>query len=490
MGASNRQKNLHLLWRAGFGPSSADLAHIDAKQPEWYYKNLLAVSSQQPAYIAVADDELKQLVMGMDEMNGMQRARLSDEQKKTLRIKSRDGLKDLNLAWMTQMITSQQQLREKMSLFWHGHFASRTVNILYQEKLLDIIRTNALGNFADLLKAVSKSASMINFLNNNQNRKDHPNENFAREVMELFTLGRGNYTENDIKESARAFTGWGAAINGTFLFRERQHDDGQKTFLGKTGNFNGDDILQILLEQKQTARFITQKVYRYFVNDNGGADKIEWLAARFYQHYDIQQLMTDIFTADWFYDQTNIGAKIKSPVELLVGIRRMLPMQIDNEASQLLLQRLLGQILFYPPNVAGWPGGKNWIDSSTLMMRMRIPQLIYAGDVFSMRPKDDDDQMMGMKDKDAPTGNTALPPGKRNNGKGQQIMATINWDNYIKQYENIKREKLVQAIADLVLQTKAINADTVNRYTDASSRESFIKTATIQLMSTPEYQLC
>ena len=397
------------------------------------------------------------------------------------------------------MINSEQQLREKLSLFWHGHFSTRTINIFYQQQLLDTIRTNALGSFGDLLKQVSKSASMINFLNNNQNRKDHPNENFAREVMELFTLGRGNYTENDIKEAARAFTGWGASLKGEFVFRPNQHDNGTKTFLGKTGNLNGDDILDILLEQKQTAKFITQKVYRYFVNDEPDADKVEWLSGRFYQnHYSIEGLMTDIFTSDWFYSEKNIGTRIKSPVELIAGVRRMLPMQIQNEEVQLLLQRLLGQILFYPPNVAGWPGGKSWIDSSTLMMRLRIPQLIYAGDTFQMKPKDDDDQMMGMKDRSAKFGNdetmTLPKAGKKNNdyGKGgQQILATIEWAPYIKQFEAVPRENLLATISKLVLQTKtAVSADVLKNYTDAASRENFIKTTTIQLMSTPEYQLC
>ena len=164
---------------------------------------------------------------------------------------------------------------------------------------------------------------------------------------------------------------------------------------------------------------------------------------------------------------------------------------------QLLLQRLLGQVLFYPPNVAGWPGGKNWIDSSTLMMRLRIPQLIYEGDDFKMKPKDDDDQMMGMKDRDAAEGNErgAVPDaGKKNNrnGKGgQQILAAINWDKYLKQFEPVARENLVAAISKILLQTKStVNADIVKNYADAGSRESFIKTVTVQLMSTPEYQLC
>jgi len=484
MSITTQQKNLHLLWRAGFGPAAGDLATIASSTPRSHWDALVKGSSKQPAYIDVADNELKSLMMGDNEMTYTRRQKLSPDERRQLQVRSREGLKTLNLTWLGQMIGSEQQLREKMSLFWHGHFASRANNIFYQQQLLDVVRTNALGSFGDLLKAVSKSASMINFLNNNQNRKGHPNENFAREVMELFTLGRGNYTENDIKESARAFTGWGATYRGEFQFRPFQHDDGQKTFLGKTGNFNGDDIINIILEQKQTARYISQKIYRYFVNEQPDAGKTEWLANRFYQsHYNIQGLMEDIFTSDWFYDAKNIGVRIKSPVELIVGIRRTLPMEIKNGESQLLLQRLLGQILFYPPNVAGWPGGKNWIDSSTLMMRMRIPQLMYAGDAFTVKPKDDDDQMMGMKDNNK--------KGGYGNRPGQQILATINWNAWLPAFEKTSREELITAIAGIVLQTNTgINAGTVQKYADGASRESFIKSATIQLMSTPEYQLC
>src|SRR4030095_12734086 len=193
----------------------------------------------------------------------------------------RESIKSLNLAWLNEMIHSAAQLREKMSLFWHGHFASRNLNILYQQQLLDAIRRNALGNFGDMLREVSKSAAMINFLNNNQNKKDHPNENFAREVMELFTMGRGNYTEQDVKEAARAFTGWGANIKGEFVFRKGQHDSGAKTILGKTGNFNGEDVLNIILDKPATAYFISYKVYKYFVNENADMEKVEWLGDRF-----------------------------------------------------------------------------------------------------------------------------------------------------------------------------------------------------------------
>jgi len=324
---------------------------------------------------------------------------------------------------------------------------------------------------------------MLNFLNNNQNRKDHPNENFAREVMELFTMGRGNYTEHDVKEAAKAFTGWGANAKGEFVFRRFQHDEGSKTVLGNTGNFDGDEVLEILLDQKQTAKFISQKIYRFFVNDTVDQQKADWLANRFYKSdYDIGKLMEDIFTSDWFYDEKNIGSKIKSPVELLVGIQRMLPMKLENEEALLLLQRVLGQILFYPPNVAGWPGGKTWIDSSTLMMRMRIPQLINDRDEFNIKPKADDDQMMGRNDDDAKIrmGKAARP-----------INAEIDWSKYVGYYSSVPRGDLVNDIAGNLLQTKqAVSADVIDQYSDAADKESFIKTATIQIMSTPEYQLC
>jgi uncharacterized protein (DUF1800 family) len=484
MSLTNQVKNQHLLWRAGFGPAVEQLDDLSKFSPKQFYKAIVKASDKKPEYIDVADDYLKGLVMGIEEVGRQQKKDLPKEDKKTLQQKNREGVRNLNIYWMHQMVNSAAQLREKMSFFWHGHFACRNLNVFYQQGLLDVIRTNALGNFGDLLKAVSKSAAMLNFLNNQQNRKDHPNENFAREVMELFTLGRGNYTEHDIKEAARAFTGWGSNLKGEFVFRKLQHDYGAKTVLGKTGNFDGDEVLDILLEQKQMAKFISQKVYKFFVNEQLGAEKAEWLADRFYKtNYDIARLMEDIFTNDWFYDEKNIGAKIKSPVELLIGIQRMLPMKLENEEALMLLQRVLGQMLFYPPNVAGWPGGKSWIDSSTLMMRMRIPKLINDIDEMNVKPKDDDDQMMGRSDNEKMKG---YGPARR-----QMINANIDWSLYVKKFENTEKEKLVDSISKILLQTKSgVSNDIIKQYTDTDSRESFIKTATMQIMSTPEYQLC
>jgi len=486
MSLANQIKNQHLMWRAGFGPAVEQLADLSEVSPKQLYKALQKASSKKPEYIDVADDFLKGLWAGIDEVGRQERIKeMKEEDKKKIQQKQRESVRSLNLNWLKVFINTDAQLREKMAFFWHGHFACRNLNVFYQQGLLDIIRSNALGSFRDMLHEVSKSAAMLNFLNNQQNRKDHPNENFAREVMELFTLGRGNYTENDIKEAARAFTGWSSDLKGEYIFRRFQHDYASKTVLGKTGNFDGDEVLDILLSQKQTAKFITQKVYKFFVNDAIDEAKVNWLADRFYQStYDIGKLMEDIFTSDWFYDEKNIGSKIKSPIELIAGIQRMLPMKLENEEALTFLQRALGQILFYPPNVAGWPGGKTWIDSSSLMLRMRLPQLINDTDEMNVKTKDDDDLMMGRK---APE-DGVKPMGF---GKRGVIRATIDWKEYMGHFEKVQKEQLIGSLASNLLQTKSgVSSELIKQYSDAGSKESFIKSATLQLMSTPEYQLC
>ena len=495
MVVTNQLKNQHLLWRAGFGPMAEELGQLTNATQKAYFQALVKASRKNPQYLDLADNYIKGLTMGIEEVGRTQRKELTEEEKKKVRQQSRENIRSLNLAWLNEMVHSESQLREKLSLFWHGHFASRNLNILYQQQMLDVIRRNALGSFGTMLKEVSRSAAMINFLNNNQNRKDHPNENFAREVMELFTMGRGNYSENDIKEAARAFTGWGANVKGEFVFRKQFHDYGQKTVLGKSGDLDGDAVLDILLEQKQTARYITTKIYRYFVNEQVDADKIEWLSGRFYQsNYDISALMQDIFTSDWFYSEKNIGTHIKSPIELIVGIRRMIPMELQNEDVQLLIQRLLGQVLMYPPNVAGWPGGKSWIDSSSLMFRLRLPQLLNDADEINISPKDDDDQMMGMKDnkdQDMAKGGVKNTSRAANKMMRQQIMADINWEAYTKQFAKTPKEKLVSEIGKTLLQVPSgVSEKILMQNADTGNRESFIKTITIQLMATPEYQLC
>ena len=213
-------------------------------------------------------------------------------------------------------------------------------------------------------------------------------------ALPIFTLGRGNYAETDVKEAARAFTGWGYDGQGNFRFREREHDAGPKTFLGRTGNFTGEDVLRIILEQPAAATFLTTKIYRFFVNEVPNPAHIEPLAAAFrHSGYDVADLLERMFSADWFYEPANVGTHIKSPVELLAGLRRTLNLRIDNGQPLLGYQRALGQTLFQPPNVAGWPGGRNWIDSSSLLLRLQLPAILFRNAEFAVALKQDENDI-------------------------------------------------------------------------------------------------
>lgn len=454
--ASNFLQNKHLLLRAGYGVELRNIQKIKTATSKEIWKELLAKSEKfSPLEIE-----------NMQDFSDYKPKEATAEMKKHFQQKNKEENAEIIIKWYQNMISSEAQLREKMTFFWTGIFATRTVVSRFNLQLLNIIKENALGNFGDLLLAVSQSPSMLQFLNNQQNKKDHPNENFARELMELFTMGRGNYTETDIKEAARAFTGWSFLPNGTFFERPRLHDYGEKTFLGKTGNFDGNDILKIILEQKATARYISKRMYQFFVNEKTDENIVNQLAEKFYQsNYDIKTILNEIFTSSWFFDEKNIGNKIKSPVELMVGIQRILPISVENPKSLIIFQKLLGQMLLFPPNVAGWPHGKAWIDSSTLMLRLKIPQ-IWSGIIsLDYAPKDDDDMNMGMQ--------KMLPKNLQGNFK-------IDWESVSKILKN-------ENLEDVLLQSKkSIPENVINEF----ELEDEFKSRIIALMSTPEYQLC
>jgi len=437
----------HLLSRGGFGLSLQDLQRYKGASREKVVEGLLADSKS----ISLFDVDLSAF---FDEAN-----QISIRNKKDLLAlikNSKEKFLELNNQWLDGIMSTEAPLRERMMLFWANHFVCRDSNVYHMQLYLNTLKTHALGNFGDFVKAVSKQAAMLKYLNGRQNRKLSPNENFARELMELFTLGEGQYTEKDIKESARAFTGYSHNFQGDFVFRRFQHDSGSKLFLGQRGNFNGDEIIDSILEQKQCARFICSKLYRYFVNPIPNKEHVEQLTEVFYKDYDIANLMRFLFLQDWFYDSVNQGIKIKSPVDLLASAYRLWPYEFKEDRAYIKVQKLLGQSLLDPPNVAGWPGDRAWIDTNTLMIRLKLPSLIYQLQLSNGKP------MSGIRSK-----------------KSNPLSSTCDAGFPKQQYGHLSDE----ALEDLVLFQKPGASSVVSKSDPVALR-------LLKLMSLPEFQLC
>ncbi|NJL73777.1 MAG: DUF1800 domain-containing protein [Saprospiraceae bacterium] len=353
----------HLSWRAGFGFHPSAWEKVQSRSLEDAVKYLFRGQKNTVTLLTNQTSTRQSAIHDS-----------SEEDQNEARMLEKQSVMQQNAQWIARMADpSEDTFLERMTLFWHGHFACRITLGDLATAQLNTFRQHALGNFKDLVLAVAKDVAMIRYLNNQQNKKRSPNENFARELMELFTIGRENYSEQDIKEAARAFTGWSSNLEGKFVFRPYEHDYGSKTFMGKKGDFDGGDIIDIILAREETALFLVTKIYRYFVNETIDEMMVKTLAKQFYQsNYNIAQLMRTIFESDWFYAPKNIGTKIKSPVELIAGVMRTLEVEFSSPFPLIRIQKTLGQTLFDPPNVAGWKGGNAWIDNATLMIRLNL----------------------------------------------------------------------------------------------------------------------
>ncbi len=279
----------------------------------------------------------------------------------------------LALWWADRMVATPRPLEEKMTLFWHGHFATSESKVRDYRMMLAqnrMLRAHATGNLRNLLLGILRDPAMLVYLDNGENVKDHPNENFGRELLELFTMGVGNYTERDIREAARAFTGWTNDVLEFRLDRER-HDDGPKEFLGRKGSFGGEEIIDILLAQPVTAEFIASKLYRYFVREDlSAATRARLGTVLRDSRYELKPLLKAIFLSRDFYSPPSFATQIKSPVHLFASTFRKLELGGAPTVPDFnLLTGRLGQSLFYPPNVAGWSGGRTWITPATLLDR-------------------------------------------------------------------------------------------------------------------------
>ncbi len=275
--------------------------------------------------------------------------------------------------WADRMLNTDRPLEEKMTLFWHGHFATTENKVREYRRMLkqnQTFRNHATGNFRELMIAVAQDPAMLYFLDAGVNVKGAPNENFAREIMELFTMGVGNYTEKDIREAARAFTGWNAT-DLTFEVDADKHDTDDKTFLGRTGNFDGVHVIDIILEQPVTAQYLSAKLYRYFVREDLSPELNDRIATVLRDGgYDLKPLLRTFFLSRDFYSPASMGTHIKGPVQLVVSTYKKLGLSdIPGNPDFNETTTAMGQTLFWPPTVAGWAQGRSWITPGLLLER-------------------------------------------------------------------------------------------------------------------------
>jgi uncharacterized protein (DUF1800 family) len=359
----------HLLTRTGFGAAPEEIAATARLSRRTAVDKLLAATTSEPLSPPPA--------ALLDYQPPGRFKNLSEEEKKEAQRQQRQDGVALRAWWVSQMLGTPSPLTEHMTLFWHNHFVSsidkvKSPALMAEQNLL--LRRMALGNFGEMLHAVAKDPAMLVYLDTATSRKGQPNENFAREVMELFTLGEGHYSEQDIKEAARAYTGWSIEPEtGRFKWRNPAHDDGVKTVLGHSGNFDGDDVLDILLAQPETAEFITAKLWKEFVSPTPDPREVRRIARRFRDsNYDIKTALRELFLSPAFWAKENRAALVKSPVDWVVGTCRSLELTDMPALPLTLVLRQLGQDLFAPPNVKGWPGGDAWINSNSLLARKQF----------------------------------------------------------------------------------------------------------------------
>jgi uncharacterized protein (DUF1800 family) len=461
--ADAQKKLQHLLARAGFGVTPELLERFSGKD--------LSVVSEE----LFRDSDIIQDLLFIEKPDTNDKGEVGPLKVVGLFLKAQQQKEKLNLAWIDRMAVAKAQLREKMILFWHNHFAtSGNFAYLCQEQH-NTLRKLALGNFREMLHAISVDPAMILWLNNQQNKKDAPNENFAREVMELFTLGEGNgYTENDIKNAARTFTGWTVNQKGDFEFREKQHDEDEKEIFGKKGNFNGNDVIDMLLAKPQLSEYICRKIYKSFVNSEVDNEKVTELAARFRStDYDITDLMKTIFVSDWFYEDKNIGCQIISPVELIVRFKKLNRFELEDD-QMIALQQVLGQVLFLPPNVAGWKGGRGWIDTSSLVQRLHLPKAMLDSGTARLNKKPAFEEQHDEK-----------PAGDK------KVQVKTDWTILTNHFSSVDESKMTEEIIRFFIlpPDDRIDRNLIEKNIDTSTKQRRIITTIVAVMQTPEFQI-
>ncbi|MBP1962367.1 DUF1800 domain-containing protein [Paenibacillus aceris] len=348
---------VHLLLRAGFGSTTEEVNACVALGREETVRRLIAGEALIETAPLTPFEQLH--AEGKKSLDPLQ---LADQQ----------------MYWLYRMVNSSAPLVEKMTLFWHGHFATanykvKDVTLMVQQNTL--FRNHALGSFKELVLAVGKDPAMMIWLDVNRNKKNKPNENYAREVMELFTLGIGHYSETDVKEAARAFTGWTySEKENKVAFNSKQHDNDTKTLLGETGNLGSDEAIDVIFHQKSLTTFLAAKLLTYFAADNPSESWVQQVAGHIAEKATIGEVLSELFLSDDFYNPALRLSLIKTPADYVAGILKMLKVTVAKGHAQAM--RRMGQELFSPPDVAGWRGGTSWLNTNLLLARYQFAESI------------------------------------------------------------------------------------------------------------------
>lgn len=389
----------HLLNRAGFGGTRDQLRALLEWGPEQSVDHLLDLDRARERFNTPRFDD--NLVGGFSraEVQAYRRAQQTGDEDAIARFRTkrqsmqradRQQVAKMQEWWLRHMVETPYPLLEKLTLFWHGHFATsyRTIENswhMFQQNMF--FREHAASSFEALLQGIIKDPAMLRYLDNHTNVKRSPNENLAREIMELFALGDG-YTERDIKEGARALTGYTFEGND-FAYIDERHDHGAKRIFGQTGDFNGEQFVQLILSRKNCPRFIVEKLYTFFVADipdirEPGGPQVQAVLRRMTStmtrsKYKLKPVLRELFLSEHFFDAHNRGRLIKGPIELIVSTVRTLETPLRNERVLLQSAARMGQTLFAPPSVKGWEGGRTWINTSTLFERQNVANYLITG---------------------------------------------------------------------------------------------------------------
>jgi len=468
----------HLIVRAGFGGRPDEIQKVQALGLERAVDMLVEATPDHYPPPAWADPH------DQDELRLQVQEALTPEQKqvaqKLLNEQFRNEMKDLTRWWITRMVNTPSPFIEKMTLFWHGHFATSGLKVRPAFKMWlqnETLRRNALGNFSTLVKSISRDPAMMIWLDVAQSKKEYPNENFAREIMELFTLGEGHYTESDVKEAARAFTGY--RINGpdqSFKFAQQQFDSGLKNFMGKTGPWNGDQIVDIIVSQPQCARLIGAKIWKFFAYDVPEPNLVDALASELRNgHYELRPFMKHLFSSEEFYSSQTRDSQIKSPVQLLVQALRTLPIPLPDSSVLEFAFRQMGQVPFFPPNVKGWDGGKSWINTATLTFRYKLArQLVEGVDPQEIgMPKPPAMEMTGPR----PTMTPPLVVDQIVSAEDRQQPDTLVEKLFVRTFQCNPRIELMSKFGDFI-STRKVPLD-----------DNAIRDLLVLMMTTPNYQV-